>query len=84
MNILIVIVTGILIGWGFSVKSGTDGREDLIRNIIVGSVGAYLGGWMLTAIYDAADPTSFSVGAVIAAMLGAATSLMVVNRIRQA
>ena len=84
MNLFIALVAGILVGWGASIRSGTDGLEDLIRNVIVGSVGAFLGTWMLTAVYDAYDPSSFSVSAVIASLLGAATSLLVVNRIRQA
>jgi len=84
MNVVIALVTGMLIGWGTSIRTQTDGLEDLIRNLIVGSVGAFLGGWMLTAIFDSAEPADFTFGAVIAAMLGAAISLIVVNRFRQA
>jgi uncharacterized membrane protein YeaQ/YmgE (transglycosylase-associated protein family) len=84
MNIVIAIVAGILVGWGASIRSGTDGLEDLIRNVIVGAVGALLGGWMLSAVFDTFDPSSFTVSAVVASLLGAATSLIVVNRIRQA
>jgi uncharacterized membrane protein YeaQ/YmgE (transglycosylase-associated protein family) len=84
MNIMIPLVTGILIGWGSSVKSGTDRREELIMNAVVGSVGAYLGGWVLTAVYNPADTGSLSFGAIVAAILGAATALVVVNIIRDA
>jgi uncharacterized membrane protein YeaQ/YmgE (transglycosylase-associated protein family) len=84
MNIVIAIVAGLLLGWGASIRSGTDGLEDLIRNVIVGAVGALLGGWMLSAVYDAFDPSSFTVSAVVASLLGAAASLIVVNRIRRA
>jgi len=84
MNFMIAIATGILIGWGASVKDGMDHREELIMNVVVGSLGAYLGGWILTAIYDPANPGSLSFGAIVAAILGATTALVVVNRIRDA
>jgi len=84
MNILMALATGILLGWGTSVKSGTDGREELIINIVVGSVGAFLGGRTLIAIYGAGDSGSLSFGAIAATVFGAATALVIVNRIRKA
>jgi uncharacterized membrane protein YeaQ/YmgE (transglycosylase-associated protein family) len=84
MYIIIPLVTGILIGWGSSLKIGTGRREELIMNAVVGSVGAYLGTWALTAIYDPADPGSLSVSAIAASILGAATALVVVDRVRDA
>jgi uncharacterized membrane protein YeaQ/YmgE (transglycosylase-associated protein family) len=84
MNIFIALVAGLAVGWGSSMLIGTDGREDLIRNVIVGAVGAYLGGWLLTAIFDSAEPADFTIGAIIAAMSGAAIALFAVNRFRRA
>jgi uncharacterized membrane protein YeaQ/YmgE (transglycosylase-associated protein family) len=84
MYIIIPLVTGILIGWGSTIKIGTGRREELIMKVVIGSVGAYLGAWALTAIYGAADPGSLSVSAIAASILGAATALVVVDRIRNA
>ena len=85
MNFMIAIATGILIGWGASVEDGTARREELIMNVVVGSLGAYLGGWIPTAIiHSPANPGSLSFGAIVAAVLGATTALVVVNRIRDA
>ena len=82
MNIVIPLVTGILIGWGSNVEKGTGGRRELLMSVVVGSIGAYLGGWTLIEVYGPADPQSLSFGAIVAAILGAATALVVVNRIR--
>lgn len=84
MNIIIALATGTLIGWWLSTKSGIDGREELIINVLIGSVGAYVGGWILTAVIDTADPSSLSLGLVVAAILGAAAALILVNKIRNA
>ena len=84
MNIIIPLVTGILIGWGSTIKIGTGRREELIMNVVIGSVGAYLGGWVLTEIYDAADFESLSFSVIAASILGAATALVVVDQIRDA
>ena len=47
MNILIWLVVGGLIGWAASVVMRM--RESMLLNVIVGIVGAVLGGWVLSA-----------------------------------
>ena len=47
MNILIWIIFGALVGWIASIIMKTR-RSGLIRNIVVGLVGALLGGWIAT------------------------------------
>lgn len=84
MSIIAALVTGALIGWGSSIRGGTDGRDELFMNVAIGSVGAYLGGWALSAVSGGAHSTHFSVGVLVAAILGATTSLVVVNNIRNA
>lgn len=45
MNILLWIIFGALVGWIASILMHSR-RRGLIRNIIVGLVGAFLGGWI--------------------------------------
>jgi uncharacterized membrane protein YeaQ/YmgE (transglycosylase-associated protein family) len=82
MNIVIPLVTGILIGWGSNVENGTGGRRKLFMSVVVGSIGAYLGGWALIEVYGPPDPGNLSFSAIVAAILGAATALVIVQRIR--
>ena len=82
MNIVIPLVTGILIGWGSNAGNSTSGLRGLIMSVIIGSIGAYLGAWVLIEVYGPADPGSLRFSAIVAAILGAVTALVVVSRIR--
>jgi len=48
-NILLWIIFGALVGWIASIIMGAR-RRGLIRNIIVGLVGAFLGGWIASLL----------------------------------
>jgi uncharacterized membrane protein YeaQ/YmgE (transglycosylase-associated protein family) len=53
VNFLMWIVIGGLIGWFASVEIRTSHRQDLIPNVIVGIVGAVLGGWLISPVVGA-------------------------------
>jgi uncharacterized membrane protein YeaQ/YmgE (transglycosylase-associated protein family) len=44
MNLIIFLIVGGLIGWIASKIMGTDAQQGLLLNIVVGIVGAFLGG----------------------------------------
>ena len=46
MDLIIWLVIGGLIGWLASMLMKTDAQMDLIANVVVGIVGAALGGWL--------------------------------------
>ena len=47
MGILLWIIFGAIAGWIASMIMGTDAEQGTILNIIVGIVGAVLGGWLM-------------------------------------
>jgi uncharacterized membrane protein YeaQ/YmgE (transglycosylase-associated protein family) len=47
MNLIIWLVVGGVLGWLASIVMHTDNQQGLILNVIVGIVGAMLGGWIL-------------------------------------
>jgi uncharacterized membrane protein YeaQ/YmgE (transglycosylase-associated protein family) len=47
MNFLSWIVIGGVIGWLASIVMKTDAQQGIVLNIIVGIVGAFLGGFLL-------------------------------------
>jgi uncharacterized membrane protein YeaQ/YmgE (transglycosylase-associated protein family) len=51
MNILIWLIMGGIIGWLASVIMRT--QEGLLMNIVVGIVGALLGGWLISPLVGA-------------------------------
>lgn len=46
MNILLWLVFGGVAGWIASLMVGNDGGLGIIGNVIVGIIGAFLGGWI--------------------------------------
>ncbi len=48
MNILIWLVVGGVIGWIASLIVGTDAQQGVLLNVIVGIVGALIGGWLIS------------------------------------
>ena len=81
MNIIIPLVVGIVIGWAVSLLKAAAGQEDLIRNVVVGVAGAYIGGWLLGKLFEISQ-TGFSVGTVIVSLVGAITLLFVMARLQ--
>lgn len=79
--ILWIIVGGVL-GWLASMIMRTDAQQGLLLNIVVGIVGAILGGWLISPLLGiaAAGPDNpFSIGGLFVALLGAVILLAIIN-----
>lgn len=50
MNILLWVLFGGVAGWVASLLVGSDASFGIIGNVIVGIVGAFIGGWIADAI----------------------------------
>lgn len=85
MNFIIWLVVGGLIGWVASMIMKTDGQQGLFLNVIVGIVGAMLGGWFISPLVGAGtiNDGSFSVGALGVSLLGAVVLLAIINLFRR-
>ena len=65
MNTFLLLLIGGLIGWLASLFMKTENREGLILNLVIATVGAFLGNWLLGGLVFA------SLGAIV--VLAAAT-----------
>jgi uncharacterized membrane protein YeaQ/YmgE (transglycosylase-associated protein family) len=85
MNLLIWLVVGGLIGWVASMIMRTDGQQGIILNVVVGIVGALLGGWFLSPLLGTGtiNQSDFSVASLGVSLLGAIILLAIVNLIRR-
>ncbi len=85
MNIIVWLIVGGLIGWLASMLMKTDGQQGLFLNVVVGIVGAMLGGWFLTPLLGAGtiNQNNFSLPALLVSFLGAAILLAIVNLVRR-
>lgn len=85
MNIVIWLVVGGLIGWVASMLMRTDAQQGVILNVVVGVVGALLGGWFLSPMFGAGtiNNNDFSLPSLGVSLLGAVILLAIVNLIRR-
>lgn len=82
-SFILWLVVGGLIGWVASMVMHT--REGIILNIIIGIVGAMIGGWLLSPFLGAStiNQSNFSAMALLVSFLGAVLLLAVVNLVRR-
>ena len=50
MGIILWIIFGALVGWLASLIMGTDAQQGALANIIVGIIGAVIGGWVMNLL----------------------------------
>jgi uncharacterized membrane protein YeaQ/YmgE (transglycosylase-associated protein family) len=85
MNVIVWLVVGGLIGWVASKIMGTDGRQGIFLNVVVGVVGAMLGGWLLSPLVGVStiNEGNFSFAALVVSLVGAIVLLAVVGFFRR-
>jgi uncharacterized membrane protein YeaQ/YmgE (transglycosylase-associated protein family) len=85
VNFIVWLIVGGVIGWFASMLMRTDGQQGILLNIVVGIVGAALGGWLLAPALGTGtiNQGSFSLGSLLVSLLGAVVLLAVVNLLRR-
>ena len=85
MNFIIWIVIGGLIGWAASIVMKTDAQQGVVMNVVVGIVGALVGGWLLSPLFGTGtiNQNDFSLASLAVSLLGAIILLAVVNLLRR-
>ena len=82
INFIIWIIVGALIGWVASIIMRTNNRQGLIADIIVGVVGAFVGGYFLSPLFhvDTINQGDFSIPALLVS-LGGAVILLAISKL---
>ncbi len=83
MGILSWIVFGALAGWVASLIAGTNRRQGCLTDIIVGIVGAFLGGLLMELATGRRLPMTFSFSSFVVAVLGAIVLLVITGATRR-
>jgi len=85
MNLIIWLVVGGVIGWIASIIMKTDAQQGLFLNIVVGVVGALIGGWLLSPMVGAGtlNEGDFSLPGLFVSLVGAVVLLFIVNLVRR-
>jgi len=81
MNLIIWLVVGGVIGWLASLVMKTDAQQGMFLNVVVGIVGALIGGWLLSPLLGAGtvNQGDFSILGLLVSLGGAIILLFVVN-----
>jgi len=85
LNFIVWIIVGGIIGWLASLIMHTDAQQGTLLNIIVGIVGAFLAGLVLSPLFGISTINSgnFSLPALLISLLGALILLAIVNLFRR-
>ena len=81
INWILIIIIGGILGWLASIIMRRDAQQGILLNIIVGIVGAVLGGVLLAPMLGGGNITQgdFSLPALLISLLGAIILLAIVN-----
>lgn len=85
INWILIIVIGGILGWLASIIMRRDAQQGILLNIVVGIVGAALGGFLLSPLLGlpTINQGTFSIGALLVSFLGAVILLAIVNLLRR-
>jgi uncharacterized membrane protein YeaQ/YmgE (transglycosylase-associated protein family) len=81
MGILYWILFGGLVGWVGSLIMGTDGQQGIILNIVVGIIGAAIGGYVMN-YFGEGGVSGFNLYSFMVALVGAVVLLAIVKLVR--
>ncbi len=86
MNIIVWLIVGGVIGWLASVLMRSDGQQGLLMNVVVGVVGAFIGGFLIGPLIGGGtiNAQDFSVASLVVSLLGAVILLAGVKLLRRA
>ncbi len=83
MSIIAWILVGLVAGWAADEIMRGD-SYGILGNMIIGILGAILGGFLASALLGAPDPlTGFNLGTLIVAFLGAVVLLAILGLFRR-
>jgi len=85
INFIVWLIAGAIIGWVASLIMHTDGQQGTLIDIVVGVVGAFVAGLVLTPLFGIStiNESNFSLPALLVSLLGAVILLGVVNLFRR-
>ncbi len=82
INFLLWLIFGALVGWVASIMMRTNAQQGTLMNIIVGIVGAFLGGYLFNlAGYSGTNinDSNFNLNSLVVSLVGAVVLLGIVN-----
>ena len=82
MGILVWVIFGALVGWIASKIMKTDAEQGAFLNIVIGIVGATIGGWIM-GLLNMGGVSGFNIYSFLVALLGAVVLIAIVKGLRR-
>jgi uncharacterized membrane protein YeaQ/YmgE (transglycosylase-associated protein family) len=82
MSLIAFLILGGVAGWIASLIMGTDASQGIFLNVVVGIVGAFLGGFLFNML-GATGVEGFNIYSLVVATLGAVVLLWLVSLVRR-
>lgn len=83
MGIIAWLVVGALAGWIASKIMGRDAQMGAVANIIVGIIGAFIGGWVTNLLGISTGVDGINISSILIAILGAVILLFIVGLVQK-
>ena len=83
-NLLAWIIVGGIAGWLASMVMKTNSRQGCLMDIVVGILGGFIGGWVLSQLGSGGEVTGLNLGSILVAFIGAVILLALLRVIRRA
>ena len=84
MGIIVWLIVGGIVGWLASIFMRRDAQQGILLNIIVGIIGAMIGGWLIGPMLGAGSINDgITVMSFIVSLIGAVILLAIVNLFRR-
>ncbi|HUP08038.1 MAG TPA: GlsB/YeaQ/YmgE family stress response membrane protein [Caldimonas sp.] len=84
MNFILWLIIGGVVGWLASLIMRTDAQQGIVLNVVVGIVGAFLAGWLISPLVGVGTINQgLSVGSLLVSLVGAVILLAIVNLFRR-
>ena len=83
MGFIIWIIVGALAGWIASTIMKTDAQMGALANIVVGIIGAFIGGWVVSLFGIDVTTGALNIPSIITAILGACILLAILKAVRR-
>jgi len=81
MEILAFLVLGGIAGWIASLVMGTDASQGILMNVVIGVIGAVIGGMAFNA-FGSSGVTGFNIYSLVVSTIGAIVLLWIVRLFR--
>jgi uncharacterized membrane protein YeaQ/YmgE (transglycosylase-associated protein family) len=81
MGLIVWIIVGGVIGWLASIIMRTDAQQGILLNIVVGIIGAFVGGLLISG--GSINSAPLTITSFLVSLLGAVVLLGIVNLVRR-